>query len=50
MSFNVSASASQAGFYYMFDPSGQSVRKDSDMYKGLDVLARKAGILGIFSG
>ncbi|MFN0039666.1 MAG: glycerophosphodiester phosphodiesterase family protein [Burkholderiales bacterium] len=41
--------ASQAGFYYMFDPAGQAVQKDSDMYKALDVLARKVGILGIFS-
>ncbi len=41
--------ASQAGFYYMFDPTGQAVKTDSDMYKALDVLARKVGILGIFS-
>ena len=41
--------ASQAGFYYMFDPTGAAVQKDSDMYKALDVLARKVGILGIFS-
>jgi glycerophosphoryl diester phosphodiesterase len=41
--------ASKAGFYYLFDPLGQAVKKDSDMYKALDVLARKVGILGIFS-
>ena len=41
--------ASKAGFYYLFDPMGQAVKKDSDMYKALDVLAKKVGILGIFS-
>jgi glycerophosphoryl diester phosphodiesterase len=41
--------ASQAGWYYQFDPQGEAIRKDSDMYKALDVLARKVGILGIFS-
>ena len=41
--------ASQAGWYYMFDPKGKAIKKDSDMYKALDVLARKVGILGIFS-
>jgi glycerophosphoryl diester phosphodiesterase len=41
--------AATAGFYYLFDPMGQVVKKDSDMYKALDVLARKVGILGIFS-
>jgi glycerophosphoryl diester phosphodiesterase len=41
--------ASQAGFYYSFDPLGRAVKKDSDMYKALDVLARKVGIEGIFS-
>jgi glycerophosphoryl diester phosphodiesterase len=41
--------ASKAGFYYLFDPLGEAVKKDSDMYKALDVLARKVGILGIFS-
>ena len=38
-----------AGFYYLFDPDGKAVKKDSDMYKALDVLARQVGILGIFS-
>ena len=41
--------ASQAGFYYAFDPKGLAVKKDSDMYKALDVLTRQVGILGIFS-
>jgi glycerophosphoryl diester phosphodiesterase len=41
--------ASGAGFYYMFDPEGKAVKKDSDMYKALDVLAKDVGILGIFS-
>jgi glycerophosphoryl diester phosphodiesterase len=41
--------ASQAGFYYYFDPQGEAIRKDSDMYKALDVLARKVQIRGIFS-
>jgi glycerophosphoryl diester phosphodiesterase len=41
--------ASKAGFYYYFDPLGRAVQKDSDMYKALDVLARKVGIEGIFS-
>jgi len=41
--------ASQAGFYYYFDPQGRAIKKDSDMYKALDVLARTVKILGIFS-
>ena len=41
--------AATAGFYYQFDPLGKAVKKDSDMYKALDVLARKVGIIGIFS-
>jgi glycerophosphoryl diester phosphodiesterase len=41
--------ASQAGWYYQFDPQGKAVKKDSDMYEALDVLARKVRILGIFS-
>jgi glycerophosphoryl diester phosphodiesterase len=41
--------ASAAGFYYVFDPTGAAVKKDSDMYKALDVLAKDVGILGIFS-
>src|SRR5262245_1930607 len=41
--------ASQAGFYYYFDPQGRAIKKDSDMYKALDVLARRVKIMGIFS-
>jgi len=41
--------AANAGFYYYFDPQGVAVKKDSDMYKALDVLAKQVGILGIFS-
>lgn len=41
--------AAAAGFYYLFDPLGQAVKKDSDMYKALDVLAQDVGIIGIFS-
>lgn len=41
--------ASRAGFYYDFDPTGAAIRKDSDMYKALDVLAKEVKILGIFS-
>jgi glycerophosphoryl diester phosphodiesterase len=41
--------ASTAGWYYQFDPKGEAIKKDSDMYKALDVLARQVGILGIFS-
>jgi glycerophosphoryl diester phosphodiesterase len=41
--------ASKAGYYYDFDPTGKAVKKDSDMYKALDVLAKQVKILGIFS-
>ena len=41
--------AAFAGFYWAFDPEGRAVKKDSDMYKALDVLARNVDILGIFS-
>ncbi|MBS1109418.1 MAG: hypothetical protein H6Q88_1410 [Anaeromyxobacteraceae bacterium] len=41
--------ASRAGWYYQFDPQGKAVKKDSDMYKVLDVLAQDVGIVGIFS-
>ena len=41
--------ASQAGFYYLFDPEGRAIKKDADMYKALDVLARQVKIKGIFS-
>ncbi len=41
--------ASSAGFYYAFDPNGRAVKKDSDMYEALHVLAQDVNILGIFS-
>ena len=31
------------------DPEGKAIKKDSDMYKALDVLAKDVGIVGIFS-
>jgi glycerophosphoryl diester phosphodiesterase len=37
------------GFYYYFDPQKRAIRKDSDMYEALDVLAKDVGIIGIFS-
>jgi glycerophosphoryl diester phosphodiesterase len=39
--------ASPAGFYFDFDPTGAAIKKDSDMYKALDVLAREVKIIGI---
>ena len=36
-------------FYFDFDPTGIAIKKDSDMYKALDVLAQDVKILGIFS-
>jgi glycerophosphoryl diester phosphodiesterase len=41
--------AASAGFYWLFDPEGRAIKKDSDMYIALDVLARKVKIEGIFS-
>jgi glycerophosphoryl diester phosphodiesterase len=41
--------ASQAGWYYLFDPEGRAVKKDSDVYVVLDVLAQEVGIAAIFS-
>jgi len=38
-----------SGFYYYFDPAGQVIKTDSDVYIALDVLARDVGIVGIFS-
>lgn len=43
------AGASKAGFYYAFDPEGRAIRKDADMYKALDVLARDIKVRGVFS-
>ncbi|HXF47629.1 MAG TPA: glycerophosphodiester phosphodiesterase family protein [Burkholderiaceae bacterium] len=41
--------AARAGYYYAFDPTGAVVKKDSDLFKVLDALARDVGIEGIFS-
>ncbi len=41
--------AAKGGWYYLFDPEGKAIKKDSDMYKALDVLAQQVKILGIFS-
>ena len=41
--------AAGVGSYYAFDPTGEAVKTDSDMYKALDVLAREVRILGMFS-
>ena len=41
--------AAGAGFYYAFDPTGVAIKKDSDMYKALDALARKVQVKGVFS-
>ena len=40
--------AASAGFYWMFDPTNEVVKKDSDMFEALDVLAKKVGVLGVF--
>jgi glycerophosphoryl diester phosphodiesterase len=41
--------AAGKGSYYQFDPQGKAIKKDSDMFKALDVLARKVGVEGVFS-
>jgi glycerophosphoryl diester phosphodiesterase len=41
--------AAKGGWYYQFDPQGKAIRKDSGMYKALDVLARQVEVLGVFS-
>ena len=41
--------ASEAGWYYLFDPKGRAVKRDADLYLVLDVLAKDVGIIGIFS-
>ena len=41
--------AANGGWYYLFDLEGKAIKKDSDMYKALDVLAQQVKILGIFS-
>ena len=41
--------AANAGSYYDFDPTGAAIKKDSDMYKALDVLAKDLKLVGVFS-
>ena len=41
--------AAGKGSYYAFDPTGAAIRKDSDMMKALDVLARQVKVIGLFS-
>lgn len=41
--------AANAGWYYQFDPQGRAIKKDADMYKALDAMAKKVGVLGVFS-
>lgn len=41
--------AAGKGSYYQFDPQGKAIKKDSDMFKALDVLARQVGVDGVFS-
>jgi len=41
--------AAGVGSYYDFDPTGAAIKKDSDMYKALDVLARDVKLIGMFS-
>ena len=37
------------GSYYDFDPTGAAIKKDSDLYKALDVLAKDVKLIGLFS-
>lgn len=41
--------ASKAGYYYDFDPTGQAVKTDGDVFLTLDALAKDVRVLGIFS-
>ncbi|MEZ5356762.1 MAG: glycerophosphodiester phosphodiesterase family protein [Bryobacteraceae bacterium] len=41
--------AANGGWYYQFDPKGEAIKTDGDMFKALDVLAQEVKILGIFS-
>jgi glycerophosphoryl diester phosphodiesterase len=41
--------AAFGGFYAAYDPQGKVVKKDSDMYLALDVLARDVRVIGVFS-
>jgi glycerophosphoryl diester phosphodiesterase len=46
---NLTRGAAGQGSYYAFDPEGKAIRKDSDMFKALDTLARQVGVEGVFS-
>ena len=46
---NLTKGAAGAGSYYQFDPEGKAIKKDSDMYKALDVLAKQVKVIGLFS-
>ena len=46
---NLTRGAAGVGGYYQFDPQGKAIKKDSDMVKALDVLARGVGVKGVFS-
>lgn len=41
--------AAFGGFYAAYDPAGQVVQTDSDMYLALDALARDVEVIGVFS-
>ena len=41
--------AARKGSYYGFDPTGAAIKRDSDMYKALDVLAQEVKVIGLFS-
>jgi len=41
--------AAGKGSYYGFDPTGAAIRRDSDMLKALDVLAKQVKVIGLFS-
>ena len=41
--------AASAGWHYRFDPEGNAINRDSEIYQTLAVLAHEAGILDIFS-
>jgi glycerophosphoryl diester phosphodiesterase len=46
---NLTKGAAGQGSYYGFDPEGKAIKKDSDMFKALDTLARQVGVEGVFS-
>jgi glycerophosphoryl diester phosphodiesterase len=41
--------AAGVGGYYAFDPSGDAIKTDGDMYLALDALARDVKVIGVFS-